>query len=76
MDGGTGAGPGTVAWKGLLAGQGFLMPYQCWIGDLSEWVNWSSLLRGWGVQSAGMESMQRLELRLTMGVLVSKREWL
>lgn len=62
--------------RGCWLVRAFLMPYQCWIGDLSEWVNWSLLLRGWGVQSAGTESMQRLELRLTTEVLVSKREWL
>lgn len=28
--------------KGCWLVRAFLMLYQCWIGDLSEWVNWSS----------------------------------
>lgn len=32
--------------KGCWLVRAFLMLYQCWIGDLSEWVNWSSPPRG------------------------------
>lgn len=63
--------------KGCWLVRAFLMLYQCWIGDLSEWVNWSSPSRWvggeWGVRSAGTESMQCLELRLMTEVLVSKQ---
>lgn len=43
--------------KGCWLIRAFLIPYQCWIGDLSKWVNWPWPLRGWVMQSAGTESM-------------------
>lgn len=59
--------------KGCWLVRAFKIPYQCWIGDLSKWVNWPWPPWGWGRQSAGTESMQCLELRLMTQVLVSKQ---